>query len=167
MASLKETWPYKFVETTGVSTYKDFGPRAVWILGGVFLADLLFILLFYKQLKICSFDPQLAQSVGISDKRWHYLLMIMVSLTVVAAFESVGAILVVAMLIIPGATAFLLTQRLSLLLALSVAVGIVCAVGGFFGASYFNASIAGFMAVIGGIVFGLVVLVTKVGRVSG
>jgi manganese/zinc/iron transport system permease protein len=145
----------------------DFGPRAVWILGGVFLADLLFILLFYRQLKICSFDPQLAQSVGISARRWHYLLMTMVSLTVVAAFESVGAILVVAMLIIPGATAYLLTQRLSHLLLLSVAVGIVCAVGGFFGASYFNASIAGFMAVVGGIVFGLAVLVAKVVRVSG
>jgi manganese/zinc/iron transport system permease protein len=92
--------------------------------------------------------------------------MIMVSLTVVAAFESVGAILVVAMLIIPGAAAYLLTQRLSHLLVLSVVFGMVCAVGGFYGASFFNASIAGFMAVVGGIVFGLAVLVAKVGRVS-
>ncbi len=140
----------------------DYGPRAVWILGGIFVANLLFVLLFYNKLKICSFDPQLAQSVGISAKRWHYLLMTMVSLTVVAAFESVGAILVVAMLIIPGATAYLLTQRLSVLLLLSIVIGVICAIGGFYGASYFNASIAGFMAVVGGLVFGFVVLVTKI-----
>ncbi|MFQ6008290.1 MAG: metal ABC transporter permease [Candidatus Zixiibacteriota bacterium] len=144
----------------------NYGPRSIWILGGMFVADLLFIILFYKQLKICSFDPQLARSVGISSKLWHYLLMTMVSLTVVAAFESVGAILVVAMLIIPGATAYLLTRRLRLMLILSVLVGVTCAVGGFYGASLFNTSIAGFMAVAGGLVFALVVLVVKVGWIA-
>ncbi|HWR82470.1 MAG TPA: metal ABC transporter permease [Candidatus Deferrimicrobium sp.] len=139
----------------------DFGPRAVWILGGVLLANLLFVLLFYKQLTICTFDPHLASSVGISARLWHYLLMTMVSLTVVAAFESVGAILVVAMLIIPGATAYLLTQRLTHLLVLSVIIGALCAVGGFYGASYFNASIAGFMAVVGGVIFGVTAVLTR------
>ncbi|MGH8015885.1 MAG: metal ABC transporter permease, partial [Candidatus Zixiibacteriota bacterium] len=100
----------------------NLGPRAVWILGAVFLINILFISLFYKQLKITSFDPSLAKTVGISDRLWHYLLTAFVSLTVVASFESVGAILVVAMLIIPGATAFLLTQRLWLLLILSVLI---------------------------------------------
>lgn len=133
----------------------NLGPRAVWILSTVFLFNLLFIILFYKQLKITSFDPQLAKTVGISDRLWHYLLTAMVSLTVVASFESVGAILVVAMLIIPGATAFLLTQRLWKLLMLSVVVGIVSAVGGYLGASATNTSIAGFMAVVGGVVFGI------------
>jgi len=118
----------------------------------------LFIILFYKQLKITSFDPELAKSVGISDRLWHYLLTGMVSLTVVASFESVGAILVVAMLIIPGATAFLLTQRLWLLLILSVIVGIVSAVGGYLAASATNTSIAGFMAVVGGLVFGITLI---------
>jgi manganese/zinc/iron transport system permease protein len=148
----------------------NYGPRAVWILGGMLLANLLFILLFYKQLKICSFDPQLAQSVGISARRWHYLLMTMVSLTVVAAFESVGAILVVAMLIIPGATAYLFTHRLGWLLVVAVLIGIVSAVGGFWSATLFNASIAGSMAVVGGVIFGVAALVTKlmtrIGRVS-
>ncbi len=139
----------------------DYGPRSVWTLGAMFMANLLFILLFYKQLKICTFDPQLARSVGISVKRWHYLLTTMVSLTVVAAFESVGAILVVAMLIIPGATAFLLTRRLDRMLFFSVIVAVVCAAGGFYGASYFNASIAGFMAVVGGVAFALAVFGVK------
>lgn len=139
----------------------DYGPRPVWILGGILLANLLFILLFYKQLKISSFDPEIARAVGINERLWHYLLMTMVSLTVVAAFESVGAILVVAMLIIPGATAHLLTRRLPTLLILSVVIGIVCAVGGFFAASWFDASIAGFMAVVGGVVFGLAALAVR------
>ena len=140
----------------------DLGPRSVWILGGVLLANLAFILLFYKQLKISSFDPQMAVAVGIREKLWHYLLMTMVSLTVVSAFESVGAILVVAMLIIPGATAYLLTSRLHIMLMLSVLIGIICAVGGFLGASYYDASIAGFMAVVGGLVFALVLIGTLV-----
>lgn len=139
----------------------NLGPRAVWILGGVFLANVLFISMFYKQLKISSFDPQMAVAVGISQRLWHYLLMTMVSLTVVAAFESVGAILVVAMLIIPGATAYLLTSRLHVMLLLSLVIGVVCAVGGFYAASYYDASIAGFMAVVGGIVFGLTLIGNK------
>jgi manganese/zinc/iron transport system permease protein len=131
----------------------DLGPRPVWILSAALVLNVLFVLLFYKQLKITSFDPQMAQAVGISPRRWHYLLMAMVSLTVVAAFELVGAILVVAMLIIPGAVATLLTHRLPLVLALTVVVGAVSAVGGYYAASVFDASIAGFMAVVGGIVF--------------
>ena len=140
---------------------RDLGPRAFWILGAVLLADVLFIGLFYKQLKVTSFDPALADSIGISAKTWHYLLVAMVSLTVVAAFESVGAILVVAMLIIPAATAHMVTHRLPVLLILSVIIGIACAVGGFYAAEYYDASIAGFMAVVGGLIFGL----TLVGKV--
>lgn len=142
----------------------DYGPRAVWILGGALLANLLFITLFYKQLKISSFDPQLAASLGISPTRWHYLLMTMVSLTVVAAFESVGAILVVAMLIIPGATAYLITGRLIRLLVLAVGFGCLSAVGGFWGAAYFNTSISGFMAVVAGITFAVTAIVITLMR---
>lgn len=136
----------------------DFGPRAVWILSGAFLLNLIFIMLYYNRLKICSFDPRMARAVGISERAWHYLLMTIVSLTVVAAFESVGAILVVAMLILPGATAFLLTRKLSSMLFISAGVAIACALGGFYSASVFDASLAGFMAVFGGLLFGLVVI---------
>jgi manganese/zinc/iron transport system permease protein len=131
----------------------DLGPRAVWILSGALLLNVAFVLLFYKQLKITSFDPQMAQVVGISPRRWHYLLMAMVSLTVVASFELVGAILVVAMLIIPGAVGTLLSQRLPLVLAVSVVTGVIAAVGGYYAAAVFDASIAGFMAVVGGVLF--------------
>src|SRR3989338_7775031 len=107
----------------------SYGPRAVWILGGVFLVDLLFVWLCYKELKLTAFDPELAESLGISPRLFHYLLMAAVSLTTVAAFESVGAILVVAMLIAPAATAYLLTDRLSWMLLLAVVVGSCSAIG--------------------------------------
>jgi manganese/zinc/iron transport system permease protein len=142
----------------------SMGPRSVWILGGILLANSLFISFFFKQLLICSFDPQMATAVGINERFWHYALMTMVSLTVVAAFESVGAILVVAMLIIPGATAYLVTHRLKTMLLLSVVVGVITAVGGFFTASWLDVSIAGSMAVVAGIVFGLVLVGTIVER---
>lgn len=142
----------------------NIGPRAVWILGGVFLANLLFIIMFFRQLKICSFDPGLASALGISERLWHYLLMTMVALTVVAAFESVGAILVVAMLIIPGATAHLITSRLVPFLITAVLVGILSALGGYVGASYFDASIAGFMAIAGGTIFALVIIGNRIHR---
>ena len=140
----------------------NLGPRAFWILGAVFIFNIIFISLFFKQLKITSFDPELARTVGISDRLWHYLLTSVVALTVVAAFESVGAILVVAMLIIPGATAFLITRNLRLMLILSVLIGVASALGGYYGATLTNTSIAGFMAVAGGVIFALTLIIRNV-----
>jgi manganese/zinc/iron transport system permease protein len=142
----------------------DYGPRPLWILSVVLVADVLFVVLFFRQLRICSFDPQMARAVGINERRWHYFLMTMVSLTVVAAFESVGAILVVAMLIVPGATAYLLTSRLVVTLILAVAIGAASALGGYYAASYFDASIAGFMSVVGGVIFAAAMLFQAVRR---
>lgn len=140
----------------------DRGPRPVWILGGALLINILFIMLCYRPLLICSFDPRLARALGIRERLWHYLLMTVVSLTVVAAFESVGAILVVAMLIIPGATASLVTSRLPLLLLVALLVGIVSAGGGYLLASGLDASIAGSMSVVAGLLFALTAAVRAV-----
>ncbi|GAB7388580.1 manganese ABC transporter permease MntD [Bacillaceae bacterium] len=133
----------------------ELGSRAVWLTGGVFLLDLLLVALFYKEIKICSFDPQLAATVGIPVLLIHYLLMGLVSLTTVTSFESVGAILVVAMLVAPGATAYLLTDRLSGMLGLSVLLGILSAVAGYGLASLWDVSIAGAMATAAGAFFAL------------
>lgn len=134
------------------------GPRAVWQLGFVFILNLLFVVLGYKELKITSFDAALAASVGISATLWHYLLMAMVSLTTVGAFESVGAILVVAMLIAPPATAYLLTDRLDRMLIYAVVIGVASAIGGYLLAGLLDGSIAGAMAVISGVLFTLAFL---------
>ena len=128
----------------------NLGPRAVWLTGVVCGLNLVFVVLGYKQLKICSFDPALATAIGINVALWHYLLMGFVSLTTVASFESVGAILVVAMLIVPANTAYLLTDRLSHMLAISVVVGVLSALGGYALAAWVDGAIAGAMAVVSG-----------------
>lgn len=131
----------------------SWGPRAVWVLGAVFAANIGFVLLCYKELKLTTFDPELAESLGISTRIFHYLLMGAVSLTTVAAFESVGAILVVAMLIAPGATAYLLTDRLAVMLGLAMGIGAAAAIGGYLLAHWLDASIAGAMATVAGGLF--------------
>ncbi|WLR52748.1 metal ABC transporter permease [Bacillus tianshenii] len=138
-------------------TYNDMnlGPKAVWMLGSVLIINVLLIVLFYKEFKICSFDPQMAAAIGIPVLLIHYMMMGMVSLTTVASFDSVGAILVVAMLIVPGATAYLLTDKLYLMLLLSAVTGVLSAVIGYYTATVFNVSIAGAMATIAGLIFGL------------
>jgi manganese/zinc/iron transport system permease protein len=136
----------------------SLGPEAVWTMGTVFAVDLLAIWFFYKELKISSFDPQMAAAVGIPVTLIHYMLMGLVSVTAVTAFESVGAILVVAMLIVPGATAYLLTERLSTMLLLSVAVGAASSVLGYFLARWLDSSIAGAMTTVAGLLFLLALL---------
>jgi manganese/zinc/iron transport system permease protein len=81
---------------------------------------------------------------------WHYLLMAFVSVTTVSAFESVGVILVVGMLIVPPNAAYLLTDRLWLMHVLAVAIGVASAIGGYLLATAVNGSIAGAMAVVAG-----------------
>lgn len=129
------------------------GPRAAWLTGAVCLANLCFVVLGYKQLKVCSFDAALAASIGINVTLWHYLLMGFVSLTTVASFESVGAILVVAMLIVPPNIAYLLTDRLSHMIVISILAGIASAIGGYMLAAWLDGAVAGAMAVVSGILY--------------
>jgi manganese/zinc/iron transport system permease protein len=136
----------------------ELGPKAVWLIGGVLFFSLTVIGMIYKEIKICSFDSQLAVAVGIPVMFIHYVLMGLVSLTTVASFESVGAILVVAMLIVPGATAYLLTDRLSVMLGISALVGVLSSVLGYGLATLLDASIAGAMATVAGILFALAFL---------
>lgn len=127
--------------------------RPLFVLGAVALVNLLFVVLLYKELKLSTFDSALAASVGISPVLVHYLLMGTVSLTTVASFEAVGAILVVAFLIVPAATAHLLTDRLSLMLPIAAGIGIIGSVAGYFFARAIDASVAGSMASAMGAVF--------------
>ncbi|MCS7460251.1 metal ABC transporter permease [Paenibacillus doosanensis] len=136
----------------------DIGPKAVWALGLVLLLSAAVIGLFYKQFKLCSFDPALAAAVGIPVVLFHYVLMGLVSVTTVASFESVGAILVVGMLVVPAATAYLLTERLGSMIGCSMAVGIVSAVAGYYASMLLDASIAGCMISIAGVLFVLALL---------
>ena len=86
-------------------------PRAAIINGGAGIFNLLLIVVLYKEFKVSAFDPALSTTLGINANVMHYLLMTMTAVTTVAAFETVGSILVIAMLIVPPATAYLLTDR--------------------------------------------------------
>lgn len=134
------------------------GPRPVWMIGTVLLLIIAMVIFGYKGLQITTFNPEYAAAIGISTAFWHYLLMSAVSLTTVVTFESVGAILVVAFLIVPPATAYLLTDRLSTMLWLTVLIGILSALGGYWLAVWIDGSIAGAMAVVAGIFLGLALL---------
>lgn len=141
----------------------NLGPRAVWILGGLLLLILLLLTVGYKGLLITTFNAEYAAALGISVSFWHYLLMSAVSVTTVVSFEVVGAILVVAFLIVPPATAYLLTQSIRPLLILTTLLGFGASLGGYYLAAAINGSIAGAMSVVAGLFF-LAALVWKTGR---
>lgn len=91
---------------------------------------LLSIVVFYRPLHLSTFSPVVAKSMGLPTGALHYYLMLLLALAVVAALQSVGVILVVAMLIVPASTAYLLTDRLHVLLVLAAVVGVLSAMGG-------------------------------------
>lgn len=128
-------------------------PKATLLLLIVFIIVLTFILLFYKEWKITSFDPALAASIGIPVLFLHYLFMTLVSVTTVASFDAVGAIMVVAMLITPAASAYLWTDRLAMMLVISSLFGVISALVGYAIAVLIDTSISGSMAFATGIIF--------------
>ncbi|MGE3316627.1 MAG: metal ABC transporter permease, partial [Planctomycetaceae bacterium] len=122
---------YGTIETVVLDTVGNSDvPRAAIANGAVLAVGLLLMLLFYKELKISAFDPELATTLGINARVLHYTLMAATSITLVAAFESVGSILVIAMLIVPAATASLLTERLSVMILLSLVIATVSSLRG-------------------------------------
>lgn len=140
------------------------GPRVVWVMAGLLALIIAFVYFFYKQLFITTFDPAYAVAMGISATLWHYLLMGAVSLTTVVAFEAVGAILVVALLVVPAASAYLLTESLPKMLALAAFFGVVSAVGGYYLAVWIDGSIAGAMSVVAGLNFVAAFALSKLQR---
>lgn len=131
----------------------NLGPRPLWIAAGLLVVILLFILRGYRGLFLTSFNPDFAAGLGISVVAWHYALMSMVSVTTVVSFESVGAILVVALLIAPAAAAYLLTESLPKMLALAAAFGVLSSVLGYYLAKWLDGSIAGAISTVAGLVF--------------
>ncbi|QXE02747.1 metal ABC transporter permease [Terribacillus sp. DMT04] len=128
-------------------------PKATSMLLAITVFTLVVITLFYKELKITSFDAALALTLGLPVTLIHYLLMGLVSITAVGSFDAVGAILVVSMLVVPGVSAYLLTDRLSFMLLYSCVFGIASAVFGYYGAVWLDVSISGAMSTAGGILF--------------
>jgi manganese/zinc/iron transport system permease protein len=131
----------------------NLGPRTVWISAVLLIIILGFIVKGYKGLFLTTFNEEFAKALGIVVGFWHYALMGAVSLTTVVSFESVGAILVVAFLIVPPSAAYLLTHKLKEMLILSSIFGFLSSLGGYYLAELINGSIAGAMASVAGIIF--------------
>jgi manganese/zinc/iron transport system permease protein len=105
----------------------------------------------HRGLWATTFDATYSASIGISTAFWHYSLMCAVSFSTVFSFEAVGAVLVVAFLVVPPAAAYLITEKLSKMLAFSVVFALIAVVLGYFIAVQLDASFAGTMAaVVGG-----------------
>lgn len=155
---------YGNVEFAGFDTLNinglDLGPQSLWVMGGLALLNALFVGLFFKELKLATFDAGLAASLGYSPTLLHYALMTMVSITTVGAFTAVGSILVVAFMIVPAATAYLLTDNLKRMIVIAVGVGALSAVSGFALAYALDASVAGAMASMTGVFFAAAVLLS-------
>jgi len=112
---------YGNIEAVALDRVGPWGiPRGAVMNGAMLSVNLLLLGLFFKELRIATFDPGLADALGFRSTWIHYGLMAVTAATVVAAFESVGSILVIAMLIVPPATAFLLTRRLWPMIAASL-----------------------------------------------
>ncbi len=131
----------------------DLGPKALWVVGFILIVTLLLLVTFYKELKVSTFDQGLAAALGFSPVVMHYGLMSVASVTTVGAFDAVGAILVVALMIAPAATVYLLTNDLKKLLIGAVFVGVFSAISGYWLAHVLDASIAGAITTVLGVLF--------------
>ena len=136
----------------------DIGPKSMWVIGTILVITIGLLIAFFKELKISTFDAGLSASLGFSPVAIHYGLMTMSSITTVGAFDAVGAILVVALMIAPAACAYLLTTDLKKMLWLAVFFGIFSAISGYWMAHWLDASIAGSITTMLGIVFLLIYL---------
>ena len=125
----------------------------MWISIGVGIAVLLIITLFFKQLLITSFDPLLAQAMGMPVSFYHYLLMILLTLVSVTAMQSVGTILIVALLITPAATAYLYANSLKTMILLSSGLGALASVLGLFIGYSFNVAAGSSIVLTSALIF--------------
>ena len=131
----------------------SLGPKAFYILLASLGVNLIFLIIGYRYLFVSTFDPQFAQSIGVNTTYCHYILMTITSLTTVAAFEVAGAILVVALLIVPAATVSLLTKSLKCLLWYNILFAIFISIVGYYMSFLFNSSMASTMVTISGFIF--------------
>lgn len=137
------------------------GPRAFFVEIVAFFIIGISLFFGYKGFKILAFNQDYAKSLGINTGKWHYALMTLVSMTTVVAFEVVGAVLVVGFLIIPPATAQLVTLKLKQMLFWSAIFGVISVVLGYYSAVYLNVSITGAMVAVSGCIFFAILIIQR------
>lgn len=136
----------------------DLGPKSLWVIGSIATVTIGLVIAFFKELKVSTFDAGLAATLGLSPAFMHYGLMTVASITTVGAFDAVGAILVIALMIAPAATAYLITNDLKKMLALAILFGVSAAIIGYWIAHWIDTSISGTMTTVLGLFFLIVYL---------
>jgi manganese/zinc/iron transport system permease protein len=149
--------PFNSVIIDGI----NYGPMALWLMGVIVLLNLSFVFLFYKELKLITFDYEFARVIGYRPLAVYYGLMFIASITTVGAFDAVGAIVVVALMIVPAATARLISDRLLPVLVISGLTGVVAALSGYAFAQWADVSIAGAIALMSGVLFAIAFLLDR------
>lgn len=147
---------FVWLDTVQLGAYRV--PQALLAMGAMTLLNLLFVTLFYKELKLSTFDTALAKALGFAPVALSYALLALVSGTAVAAFDAVGAVLFIAFVIVPPAAAYLLTDRLWRMLLYGCLIAVASSVAGYYLATLWNVSIGGMMAVMTGVFLALAFL---------
>ncbi|MDX1353342.1 MAG: metal ABC transporter permease [Thiomicrorhabdus sp.] len=154
--------PFDTIIVGDLKTGVDLGPRAFWGIGVVFLIVLTSVIVGFKRLETIAFHPNLAISLGINVIFWHYFLMTLVSMTTVASFDAVGAILVVALLVIPASSAYLLAKSLKAMLWIALAYSQLAVLIGYSLAFSLDSSISASIAVSAGLLLFLTVIILQI-----
>lgn len=137
------------------------GPIALWNMSAIACLNIATIRYFYKELQITTFDTIYAQTIGYKPRFFHYILMLLTSITIIQAFYITGTILVISFIITPAATAYLLTKKLHEMIILSCLLAIIAVLAGFLCAHILNTSISGSIALANGLLFLLVMINTR------
>ena len=153
--------PLNRVEFIGMSL-----PKALVQMGILLLINLLFVIIFFKELKITTFDRGFAKLAGFSSVALFYVLMTLSSFTAVTAFDAVGAILVVSFLITPGAAAYLISKDLKVMIAISVGYAVINSIIGYVFSLLMNVSMSGMTAAAAGVTFLLTFLFNREGLIT-
>lgn len=138
---------------TLVANGVSIGPSYLYVMLAILVVNVAFIAIFYPKLKVTTFDGQFATVVGMRTKLLNTAFMFLVSVTVVAAFHAAGAILVISLVVVPAATARLISKRLSVMLVVTAFFAVAGALGGFWIAYALNAATSASMALFYGLLF--------------
>ncbi len=141
-------------------------PKSLFQMGLMFILNSTFVVVFFKELKVTTFDQEFATIAGFSATILFYSLMTLSSLTAVVAFEAVGAILVVSFLITPSATAYMISKDLKQMLIISIIIALVNSIFGYYLSLRFNVSMSGMTATVAGVIFLLVFMFNKEGLIT-
>lgn len=144
------------INLSAINLIEIFGikiPKSVPLLTSLLVLNLLFLIIFFKELKLTTFDVGLATAFGFSPVLMHYLFMSLVSITAVGAFDTAGSILVISLMIAPATSAYLMTDNLKMMFVLAALFGLISAISGFYFSYWLNSTPSGGIAVMTGVIF--------------